>query len=388
MTAVSNEKHPVGQKKPRRRLPGWEAVRRRLPGRGAIRIFAALIAVGALLFVFRGYYLENLRDRPLTVLGAATVVAAVVVLIRIGQHYQWTGFGETVQPKPDNQEVQPRKTLWDWLQLFIIPLALAAIGMWFAAQQDARQQQIEDRRAKSAQQIEEQRAQDAALQAYLDQMSQLMLQGDLRGSEEGSEMRTLAQARTQTVLARLDGRRKGSVVRFLYEASLIDKEHPVVSLSAVGLPDDAERVNLSVGLRGADLRGLYLRGVDLSDADPIDADLRAADLSAADLSAADLRRANLRWAILSGAEVRDADLRAADLRDALLSNADLRRADLRGANMNGATLRDADLSEAFLTGADLRGADLSGAKGITEEKLEEQAKTLEGATMPNGSIYD
>ncbi len=84
MTAVSNEKHPVGQKKPRRRLPGWEAVRRRLPGRGAIRIFAALIAGGALLFVFRGYYLESLRDRPLTILGAATVVAAVVVLIRVG----------------------------------------------------------------------------------------------------------------------------------------------------------------------------------------------------------------------------------------------------------------------------------------------------------------
>src|SRR5215217_5195074 len=30
--------------------------------KGAMRIFAALIAVGALLFVFRGYYTENLRD--------------------------------------------------------------------------------------------------------------------------------------------------------------------------------------------------------------------------------------------------------------------------------------------------------------------------------------
>jgi uncharacterized protein YjbI with pentapeptide repeats len=375
MTAVSNEKHPVGQKKPRRRLPGWEAMRRRLPGRGAIRIFAALIAVGALLFVFRSYYLESLRDRPLTILGAATVVAAVVVLIRVGQHYQWTGFGETTQPKPDDQEVQPRKTLWDWLQLFIVPLALAAIGMWFAAQQDVRQQQIEDERAKSERQIEEQRAQDATLQAYLDQMSQLMLQGDLRGSKEGSEVRTLAGARTQTVLTRLDGRRKGSVVQFLYEASLIDKEHPVVSLSAVGLPDNADRVSLNVGLRGADLRGLNLARADLSDADLIDADLQAADLSDADLRDADLRRADLRWAILSGAEAPDALLSDADLRDALLSNADLRRADLSGANMNGTILRDADLSEAFLIGADLSGADLSGA-------------TLEGATMPNGSIHD
>ena len=163
------------------------------------------------------------------------MVAAVVVLIRVGQQYQWTGFGESVQPKPDDQEIQPRKTLWDWLQLFIVPLALAAIGLWFSAQQDAHQQQIEKKRAMSDQQIEEQRAQDAALQAYLDQMSQLMLEGDLRDSKEGSEVRTLARARTRTILARLDSRRKGSVVQFLNEASLINKEDPVVSLSDVRL---------------------------------------------------------------------------------------------------------------------------------------------------------
>jgi hypothetical protein len=174
------------------------------PSKGVTHIFVALVAVGALLFVFRDF-LEAL-DKPSTVLKAATVVAAVVVLIRVGQRYEWTGFGEAVQPKPDNEEVQPRKTLWDWLQLFIVPLALTAIGLWFAAQQDFRQQQIEEERAESAQQIEEQRAQDAALQAYLDQMSQLMLDGDLlRGSDGGSEeVRTLARARTQTVLARLN----------------------------------------------------------------------------------------------------------------------------------------------------------------------------------------
>jgi hypothetical protein len=246
-----------------------------------MRIFAALIAGAALLVVFLGYSLEYLRHRPLTVLGAATVVAAVAVLIRVGQHYQWTGFGESVQPKPDNQEeIQPRKTLWDWLQLFIVPLALAAIGLWFAAQQDAHQQQIEEKRARSDRQIEEQRAQDAALQAYLDQMSQLMLERKLRGSEEGSEVRTLAQARTRTVLTRLDDRRKGSVVQFLYEASLINKKNPVVSLST---PVVAALERVNVGLLDADLRGVDLRRADLSDAD-----LRNANLSGADLSEANL----------------------------------------------------------------------------------------------------
>jgi uncharacterized protein YjbI with pentapeptide repeats len=324
--------------------------------------------VGTLLVVFLGYFLENLRARPLTVLGAATVVAAVVVLIRVGQHYQWTGFGESVQPKPDNQEIQPRKTLWDWLQLFIVPLALAAIGLWFSAQQDTRQQQLE-----------EQRAQNAALQAYLDQMSQLMLQGDLlRSSEEDSEVRTLARARTQTVLGQLDSDRKASVVQFLYEASLIKEEDPVLNLSGVGL-------------RGANLSQLDLSDANLSGAVLRRADLHGTNLSDAILRGAELNHADLRDATMSGADLSEANLNFANLSRAVLNNADLPHADLSGANMSGAFLRYADLRESQLIETNLSGADLleadlgyarlAGAKGVTEEQLEE-AKTLKGATMP------
>jgi|SRR5918995_1875399 hypothetical protein len=101
-----DDEHPVERKKSR-----WSP-----PRRGAVRIFPALravgallfIAVGALLFVVGVYYVANLNRKVLLVLGAATVVAAVAVLIRVGQRYEWTGFGESVQPKADNQEIQPR----------------------------------------------------------------------------------------------------------------------------------------------------------------------------------------------------------------------------------------------------------------------------------------
>jgi uncharacterized protein YjbI with pentapeptide repeats len=299
-----------------------------------------------------------------------------VVLIRVGQRYEWTGFGEAVQPKPDNGEVQPGKTLWDWLQLFIVPLALAAIGLWFAAQQDSRQQQIEEERANSAQKIEEQRAQDAALQAYLDQMSQLMLEGDLRGSDGGSEeVRTLARARTRTVLARLDSRRKGSVVQFLYEASLIEKDHPVVSLS-------------NVSLRDADLSKLVLSDADLSDADLSFADLSGANLQDADLSFADLSSAKMSGAKMSGANTNEADLRNADLSFADLRNAKLIGATLSSVDLRNAKLNDADLSEAYLVETDLSDADLRDAIGVTEERLEDQTDKLEGATMPGGTIHN
>jgi 1,4-dihydroxy-2-naphthoate octaprenyltransferase len=58
------------------------------------------------------------------------------------------------------------------------------------------------------------------LQAYLDQMSALMLHNNLRDSEEDSEARRLARARTLTVLGRLGPDRKRTVVRFLYESAL------------------------------------------------------------------------------------------------------------------------------------------------------------------------
>jgi uncharacterized protein YjbI with pentapeptide repeats len=396
-----DEDHPVEQKKSR-----WSST-----SRGAMRITAVLIAVGALLFVFRGYYPENLRDRPLAVLGAATVVvAAVVVLIRVGQHYQWTGFGESVQPKSGDQEIHPRKTLWDWLQLFIVPLALAAIGLWFAAQQDAHQQQIEEKRAKSDQHIEEQRAQDAALQAYLDQMSQLMLEGNLRGSKEGSEVRTLARARTRTVLGRLDGRRKGSVVQFLYEASLIDKENPVVSLSAVRLRgadlSDVELhdANLSgtylndANLSGTSLNDTNLIGAHLSSANLSWASLSSAEVSGAYLSKANLSNAHLSNANLSGTHLMEANLSDAILRDAHmgdgveLNDANLSNAELVGANLSGAYLIDTNLSGAYLFDTNLKdtnlsGANLSGATGVADAKLE-KAQTLKGATMPNGQKYE
>ncbi len=118
----------------------------------------------------------------------------------------WTEFGE--------------KTGWQWLELLsalAIPVVLTVAGFWFAAQQEVR----EDKRAKLERELAEQRAQDEALQAYLDQINNLLLERNLRGSQEDSGVRTLARARTLTVLGRLYPSRKTAVMQFLVEAELI-----------------------------------------------------------------------------------------------------------------------------------------------------------------------
>jgi hypothetical protein len=71
----------------------------------------------------------------------------------------------------------------------LVPLVLGLgaifLPAWFNAQQDARQNDIEDRRAQAERDLAEQRAQDEALQAYLDQMSTLLLEKELRDSKKG-----------------------------------------------------------------------------------------------------------------------------------------------------------------------------------------------------------
>src|SRR5919112_4267964 len=98
-----------------------------------------------------------------------------------------------------------KKSLWDFLDLLIVPLALAVIGFGFAVHQQSRQTQLEHQRDKRAQAVEEQRAQNEALQAYLDQMSNLMLEKDLPDAAEGDPVFTLAQARTTTEISQFDG---------------------------------------------------------------------------------------------------------------------------------------------------------------------------------------
>ena len=245
-------------------------------------------------------------------------------------------------------------TLWDWIQLLIVPVAIAGVGLWFNRQQRARELEST-----------EQRAQDEALQTYLDQMGQLLLDKDtpLRQSKEGDDVRTLARAWTLTVLPRLDGFRKRSVVQFLYESGLITKDHVVIDLTGAHLA----AVNLtSVNLKEANLHGAYMARANLTDARLSEADLGDAKLFGANLSLAKLDGANLSAAVLMGDPRGTPFQRISVIHKYTLGGVGPKNADLRYADLSGANLTDAYVSE---------------------EQLD-SAKSLKGATMPNGRKYE
>ena len=225
--------------------------------------------------------------RPVLVTGLITVSMLVIVLIVVEVRAYGTGFGVytiittskttsgvTSPTIASTTAYQPGKTLWDWMQLLFIPVVLAVAGFWFnhrerkAAELRAENErkaaglraeaesEIEQQRAKAEQEIASDNQREASLQAYINEISELLIHENLGKSDEDAEVRKIARVRTLTVLRRLDGLRKGSVLQFLHESGLIDK-----------------------GKRIIDLRGAHLGGANLDHADLRSADLRDADLA-------------------------------------------------------------------------------------------------------------
>src|SRR2546421_11998745 len=85
--------------------------------------------------------------------------------------FKWTGFSG--------------KTLWDWLQLLIVPIVLAGGGYLFGTwQHNVDQQQALDQQ------------QSTTLQTYIDNIQDLLLNHNLLKSKPIDDVAILARART------------------------------------------------------------------------------------------------------------------------------------------------------------------------------------------------
>jgi uncharacterized protein YjbI with pentapeptide repeats len=363
----------------------------------------------------------TIKQHRVTILVVAVILVVAIVLVIVEIREYGTGFA--------------KKTLWDWLQLLVIPLILAGIALVFQLSNSQTERQIAKQRYKQDQEIAKQRYEqdqqialdkqrEDLLQAYLNGMSELLLEKKLRESTVTDEVRTIARVRTLTVLPRLDGKRKRNLLLFLYDAGLIDSEHQIVDISDADLSEadlgwvilcrdkwmidnslnekkiKTVTANLSrVDLRNANLIGAILNGVKLGagseaelkweidttnstngaslcGAKLVNAKLYKAELGGVDLRGADLSHANLGGAYLMLADHSDANLHGADLSikslredfidklapdEALPDTSKWIGADLSYADLRGANLTDANLWQADLRCAYLQGANLRGA---------------------------
>src|SRR6266566_676335 len=294
---------------------------------------------------------QKIKQHPYA---TGVVVLFVLILIILSAYrfgWDWTGFNNgtsqititsTSKVNYTATVSQPSKSLWDWLQLvgvLAIPIVVGLGAAWYTAQQG----KVSDRENKDNQR-------ETALQAYIDKMSELLLEKHLRESEPEDEVRKIARVRTMTVLRGLDPVRKGSLLRFLYESSLISWDVK----------------NGIVDLKDADLSSANLTYANLSD-DFLQGNIALSKTwMSRDNARINLQKAKLSGVILKGAILRGARLCEADLSGAYLSKVDfietnLHKANLQGAKLRATLLQSADLTEADLSGANLYLADLTGA---------------------------
>lgn len=201
----------------------------------------------------------------------------------------------------------------------------------------------ESARAISASAIEAERFQENVLQGYLDRMSDLILQYGLSAGDSDLTVRSVATARTFSVLPQLNGTRKGVVIRFLNSARLIDHEEPIIETNDFDLTD-----------------------LDLNQTVLVDANLSFADLSGANLSHAFLEHINLASAKLTGVDFTDSYLYGADLSKAVLDGADL-----TGVYMPLADLRNTATNEQLAQARSIVGSKMMDGSVMTERRWEE-----------------
>jgi len=301
---------------------------------------------------------QQIRIHPVrTILIALLAVVMMLIILSILGYifnWGWTGLGPYISPPhPKDSDFQRGKTLWDWLGLLAvlaIPVVVGFGAVWFTAKQSQASEARNKQQHDTELQITVDNQRETALQAYINNLSELLLEkhldeltehlGELTEDDtltsEEKQVREIARVRTLTVLPRLDGTRKRSVLLFLHEARLLDRgpkgiRHPIIDL--------------------------------------YDADFSQACLSSAHLFGVSLSKVNLSGANLSKTYLRKAKFHRADLRKANLSNKNLseffyldEEPNLWEADLTEADLTEADLTEADLSGANLSGANLSGAK--------------------------
>ncbi len=301
------------------------------------------------------------------------------------------------------------RTLWDVLNLLILPFILTVGGFIFndlavqrqsqaelqqtklqneyLRQETERQNELQRQETELQRERDNNRMQASSLQAYFDAISSLQLEQSLGEETVTPAVLTIARTKTQTIMRELNSRRKGLAVQFLKDANLIvhglkfgnvssiddqdceshaagaSEDHAVLSLANTNLREIfLANANLqAVELMDSDLRAADLRNTDLTNAVLANTDLRGADLSAANLVGADLTGALLINTQLRGAGLTDATLKCSFLREANLEAADLRFASFRGSSMERANFWVADLQFADFTAAYLRSADFKDA---------------------------
>src|SRR5215210_5870736 len=205
------------------------------------------------------------RSRLIVVaLGIVLLVAVALGILWFGWDWKaligWRALVDYINPKNATQRKDAVQG-YAVIVAAVVAAITAGVGfanLWLTRRNLEQQRELEDQRAEQQREL----AQGTALQAYYEQIGNLITKHELRNTKR-EDIRELARGQTLTVLKEVDGNGKGSLLTFLRGAGLIRTENPAVLLT------------------GADLRRVALGGANLTGVGLINANLWKANLQGA-----------------------------------------------------------------------------------------------------------
>ena len=189
------------------------------------------------------------------------------------------------------------KTMWDFLQLLIVPFLLGVFGVFYTQQ-----------RVRLDQKIADDQKNEEILQKYIESVGEIILGAGYDKDKENpifsKNQVTISEARTQLVFRQLDVKRKSNVVYFLYNSNLIG-----------GILPGRDPFG---GIDHTRPRILSLKKMDLSSIDLSHSDLPGINLSQSDLTKANFENAKMPSAILFDTEHKEIRIKGANFKNATL----------------------------------------------------------------------
>lgn len=263
----------------------------------------------------------------------------------------WTGLGAFTAP---NENYSRGKTLWDWLDLLIVPI-LIAIGVWWL---NKSQEQTKLR-------IEADKQRQTTLETYFDKMSELVSKLipaiTTNQTNEISIMKSIIRTRTLTLMKVMDENRKGQALQFIYELDLLGK---ICEINLKGA--DLNDADLSPAtLENAKIKSVFAKNVNLKNSN-----LKKADFTSSDFSNSDLTDTNLEETNFTNTDLSNVKFINANLTKTVLTNAIVNSADFKGATFNETNLQGVDLRKAMHLTKDM----LNNAINVANENLPEGLK--------------
>lgn len=214
----------------------------------------------------------------------------------------------------NQSENEKIKTLWDWLDLLIVPASIGIIG-WIYKEYE---------KSKEERRLKEDKYSDT-LDSYFKVMTDLMLNSKL---PKNKQSRKIARTRTIVALENLDGERKGQIFQFLKETKLLDK------IDILG-------ANFSEGdFEGLVFRNQILKGINF-------------------------KNSNFDNSYLDGSQ-----FVSCDFDSCTFSNSSLIGVDFFYSKLNNSSIRNTDITTVKFEGVELNNADLRNTKILSSQLID------------------